>query len=301
MMPKALDATYRTRAIPPGSLRHWSWLFAARESQPPLLGVYALLAEWNALIDPATERSAAHIKLAWWREEMRRLVDGTPVHPISVYLKSLPRAAVVDFAPLVLAVDAAATELSGVPLERAADLEPQSQALRGNPLSVAAQRSQPLRQLHRSHSDLTGTGLGQCIGALALADYLSRSVEDYRREARQGRVPFAVDELVAVGIENSQLIAEHADPALQNYLDGLKARAAHQYQMAARALPPSERSAQRHLLVLAALGLFRLREQAPNNVAHRSPSGSARGWRTGLQEMYLAWSTARQAIRSTRS
>ncbi|HEY0800609.1 MAG TPA: hypothetical protein VGD54_07180, partial [Steroidobacteraceae bacterium] len=64
---KTLDATYRARAAPLGSEHYWSWLFACAPARAPLLGIYALLAEWNALRDPKTEQSAARIKLEWWR------------------------------------------------------------------------------------------------------------------------------------------------------------------------------------------------------------------------------------------
>src|ERR1700691_3880642 len=105
---KSLDAIYQTRALPPGTTRYWSWLFAAAEARAPLLGIFALGAEWQALMDPATESSVAHLKLAWWQEEMRRLAAGSGVHPISGYLAGLPRAASADFAPLLAAIDAAA-------------------------------------------------------------------------------------------------------------------------------------------------------------------------------------------------
>jgi len=113
-------------------------LFAATKSRAPLLGIYALGAEWQALLDPSTESGVAHLKLAWWQEEMQRLITGSGVHPISGYLAALPRAASVDFTPLLTAVKAAAAQLGGVPLERAADLEPQSQALWGDPLALAS-------------------------------------------------------------------------------------------------------------------------------------------------------------------
>src|ERR1700722_8966272 len=109
---KPLDATYRARAVPPGTVRYWSWLFAAAELRAPLLGIYALGAEWQALTDPATEISVAHLKLAWWQDEMQRLAAGSAVHPICVYLAALPRAAAVDFAPLSAAVAAAAAQVS---------------------------------------------------------------------------------------------------------------------------------------------------------------------------------------------
>jgi phytoene synthase len=277
MTPRTLDATYRERAIPTGSVRHLSWLFAAPAARPPLLGVYALQAEWNALMDPVTERSAAQIKLGWWQEEMRRLVGAVPVHPISVYLAHLPGAVGSVFAPLVTAIDAAAVEVSGAPLECAKDLQPHAQRLRGNPLLVAA----TLGDSEARSSVAMQDGLQACIEALAEADYLSRAVQDYRREARAGRVAFAVDELMAANIDNTVLAADRAEPRLSAYLATLRRRAAEQYALAARILPPRERRTQRHLLVLAALGAARLGESPP------------RGWRA----LYLAWTTARRALR----
>jgi 15-cis-phytoene synthase len=279
---KALDATYQARAVPPGTPRYWSWLFAAAEARPPLLGIYALGAEWQALMDPATETGVAHLKLAWWRDEMQRLANGSAVHPISSYLAGLPRAASADFTPLLAAVNAAAEQVGGVPLERGTDLEPQSQALWGGPLALAS----------RLAADVPDeAALGRCTGALAAAGYLSQVIQGYRRQARIGRVPFAVDELMAAGIGNEDLIADPPPPHLQNYLDGLRSRAARYFESAAQALPPTHRSPHRHLLVLAALGLAHLNARAPLN------SRAAPQERRRLKDMLLAWTTARRAHR----
>jgi len=262
--------------VPPGTARYWSWLFAAAESRAPLLGIYALGAEWQALMDPATEISVAHLKLAWWQDEMRRLAAGSAVHPICVYLAALPRAAAVDFTPLAAAVMAVAAQVSGAPLERGADLEPQSRALWGDPMALAS----------RLAADVSDEeGLSNCTGALAAADYLSKSIRDYRREAQVGRVPFAIDELMAAGVDNDDLAADPPPPHLQSYLDGLRRRAAQYFETAAQALPPAQRTRHRHLPVLAALGLERLNR--------RTPAGERRR----LQDMLLAWTTARRAHR----
>jgi 15-cis-phytoene synthase len=271
---KVLDATYRARAIPLGSARYWSWLFAAPAARASLLGIYALLAEWNALMDPATEPTAARIKLEWWQEEIRRLAAGAPVHPIGSYLASLPRAGAVDFAALAQSIDAAMAETNGAPLELATDLEPQAWALRAEPLAVASRLAT---------GDLDETSLVGCTRALAVADYLSRSSRDYLREARLGRVPFPVDELLAAGIDNADLCADQPPERLQSYLRQLRRRAAHQYEIAAQALPRASRSPQRHLMVLAALGLKQLNRGAPTL---ESP---------GMRDMLLAWTTARRA------
>ncbi len=108
-----LEEPYRSRAIPAGSIPYWSWRFAAADARDPLLGVFALGAEWRALADPATEAAAARLQLAWWSEEMHRLSARAPVHPISRYLARLPRADTVDFSPLVRTVAAAAAESAG--------------------------------------------------------------------------------------------------------------------------------------------------------------------------------------------
>ncbi len=240
--------------MPPGTARYWSWLFAAAETRAPLLGIYALGAEWQALMDPATESSVAHLKLAWWQEEMQRLSQGSAVHPISSYLAGLPRAAAVDFSPLQTAVEAAAAQVSGVPLEHGADLEPQSQALWGGPLLLASQLAADVPD---------EAALSHCTQALAAAEYLAKSIRDYGREARAGRVPFAVDELMAAGIDNADLAAHPPPPHLQNYLGRLRERAAEYFEAAVQALPSAQRGRQRHLLVLAALGRSHLQSRAP--------------------------------------
>jgi phytoene synthase len=272
---KTLDATYRARAVPPGGVRYWSWLFAAAQARAPLLGIYALGAEWQALMDPATEPGVAHLKLAWWQEEMQRLSAGRAVHPISSYLAGLPRAGTVDFAPLLAAVEAAASQVSGVPLEHGADLEPQSAALWAGPLAVAS-------LLAADNCD--EPGVRNCTRALAAAEYLAKAIRGYRRDARAGRVPFAVDELLAAGIENADLTADPPPPHMQHYLDRLRERSARYFEAAAQALPTAQRAGQRHLLIRSALGLAHLGRRAPAPERRR------------LKDLLLAWRTARSSL-----
>lgn len=275
-IPKTLDSSYRARAIPLGSVRYWSWLFASAAARPPLLGIFALLAEWQALTDPGTEASAGRMKLAWWQEEIRRLIARTPVHPIGVYLASLPRAGKVDFGPLAVAVEAAVAECSGVPLERGAELEPHANALRALPLEVASRLTA---------ADADAGGLQNCLRALAVADYLAHTTRDYRREARLGRVLFAVDELLAAGVDNADLCADSPPANLANYLQQLRARAARSYETAVQAMPADCRSQHRYLLISAALGLRHLQRRTATLESPR------------VQDMLLAWVTARRAQR----
>jgi phytoene synthase len=259
--------------VPPGTARYWSWLFAAPELRPPLLGIYALGAEWLALMDPGTDSSVARMKLAWWHEEMQRLAAGSAVHPISTYIAALPRAAAVDFSPLLSAIGAAAAQVNGAPLEHSTDLEPQADALWGAPLALASRLGAVV---------CDEAGLRKCTAALAAAEYLTRAIRDYRREARVGRVPFAVAELMAAGIDNDDLAAQAPAEHMQRYLHALRAAAAQYFTTAAQALPSEQRGLHRHLLVLAALG------QAHSHGQFSPP-------RRRMRDLWLAWSTARRA------
>lgn len=205
---------------------------------------------------------------------MQRLTARCAVHPISSYLAALPGAASTDFTPLLTAVQAAAAQINGVPLERGTDLGPQSDALWGGPLALASRLAGEIQDQET---------LRDCTRWLAAADYLARAIRDYRREARAGRVPFAVDELMAAGIDNADLAADAPPAQLQAYLQRLREQAALYFNRAAQGLPRAHRQAERHLLVLAALGLEHLQNHAP------APS------RRRLKDLLLAWQAARRA------
>ena len=263
---------------PSGTTRYWSWWFAAPEAKEPLLGAYALLAEWRALMDPAAESRVSHIKLAWWREEIARLAGGTPSHPITQYLSALPRAHATDFARLERSVAAAAAQVAGAPLEHAADLAPHADALYAVPLRVAA-------ALSGAPHDTPG--VAGATRAAAAAEYLARALDDHRRDARAGRVSFPVEQLLSAGIDNDDLAADAPSAALLAYRERLRRQAQAYHASAFALLPPGERPALRHLAVLSSLGLRRLE-------GNRSPAGSD----IRLADLYNAWNAARRAAAS---
>jgi phytoene synthase len=247
--------------------------------------MYALMAEWRALMDPATEVSVAHIKLDWWRGEIHRLAGGSPAHPITRYVAEMPSAAGAEFASLERSVLAAGAQVAGAPLERAGELASHSFSLYGIPLRIAA--------------ELAGSGAGDgassirsgddCIGKLAAAEYEYRAAAEYRREVHAGRVPFPIDELLAAGIEDADLAADQPPPPLRHYLAQQRARAGGHFADAATALdsvPPGARSQLRHLSILARLGQTQVKElRAPSSADFR------------LSDLYNAWTAARHAAR----
>lgn len=275
-----LDAVYRRRAAPPGTARYWSCLFAPTAARAALLGVYALFAEWRALMSPTTEASVAATKLHWWREEMGRLERREPLHPIGRHLVALPRAAVVDFAPLAAAVEAAAAHAAGAPLAHGSEIDGFGNALWGAPLYVAA---------CLSDAPHDPAALAACTAALGAGEYLARALSDYPMEARAGRIVLPVDDLLAAGVDNADLEAAEPPPRLRGVLATLEAQAVRCYATA-QDLPAPDIAAQRGLLVLAALGARRLQ-------AGRPPQAED----VRAADLLLAWRTARRAVRRARA
>jgi hypothetical protein len=205
---------------------------------------------------------------------MSRMTAGAPRHPITRHLADLPCAPSTDFTPLTRSIEAAGAQIAGAPLERSGELESHADALYGAPLFIAA-----LLGGARAHGSLQ-----HCIAPLAAGQYLAAAIAGYGREARAGRIPFAVDDLLAAQIDNDDLLAAEAPPRLRTYLDHLRQKAAAYFSSATAALAPDERPRLRHLAVLAALGAGRL-----NDRGHRSSADFR------LADLYNAWNAARRA------
>jgi phytoene synthase len=82
--PAGSDAwRYPNRATPPGSSLYYAVRFAPRA----LRDLLAALAGWrqqvHAVLDEVSDPGVARLKLDWWREEIRRTLDGAPRHPLS--------------------------------------------------------------------------------------------------------------------------------------------------------------------------------------------------------------------------
>ncbi len=82
--PAGSDAwRYPNRATPPGSSLYYAVRFAPRTVRD----LMAALAGWrhqvHAVLDEVSDPGVARLKLDWWREEIRRTLDGAPRHPLS--------------------------------------------------------------------------------------------------------------------------------------------------------------------------------------------------------------------------
>jgi len=79
----------RDKAAPAGSSLYYACLFHGEHTQR---GLYALFALYHELLDSflaASDPGVARIRQEWWREELARLQDGRPRHPVAAELQAM--------------------------------------------------------------------------------------------------------------------------------------------------------------------------------------------------------------------
>ncbi|MGR8922061.1 MAG: squalene/phytoene synthase family protein [Gammaproteobacteria bacterium] len=78
---------------PPGSDFYYASLYAAPAARTRVRLLEALRQEIADIEIECSDRGVAHVKLAWWRDELGRLEQGTPRHPRTRALLPAPDAA----------------------------------------------------------------------------------------------------------------------------------------------------------------------------------------------------------------
>lgn len=75
------------KAIPDGSNLYYATLFEEEKNKAIIIGLHAFLYELTDIIQECSDPGIARVKLHWWQEEIERLFQQQPRHPITKYLK----------------------------------------------------------------------------------------------------------------------------------------------------------------------------------------------------------------------
>jgi len=75
------------KAIPDGSNLYYATLFEKEKNKAIIISLHAFLYELADIIKECSDPGVARIKLHWWQEEIERLFQQEPRHPITKYLK----------------------------------------------------------------------------------------------------------------------------------------------------------------------------------------------------------------------
>jgi len=277
--PRSLERTFRERAAPAGSPRYYALLFAPADIRSGLAALYAFDAEVRAAVHPHSEHSAAHLKLAWWAQEVERIGRGAPLHPIGCALSAAAQPLGLDLTCLGDYLVAAQHDLAGLPIADEEELAAYCHRSGGLLQQLGASLAQP-------SADRRGE-VRRFGGALGRGLRLTELVRTHRTDLGAGRVRFAQSRLRQHDVSPAELLAAPPPAKAIALLDDTAAQAAALLTQAA-AEPLADRSRQRAGLVLANLALDALRRMRESRFAPRSlldPPDFLQLWR--------AWRTAR--------
>ncbi len=275
----------RNKAAPTGSSLHYALLFADRDTTPGLLAISALHAEISTIADDCSEPGVAAVKLNWWAEELERLRQGQPRHPVSQAMASAIADHGLDATVLDELVTGARMDLEYGTYPSFRELSVYCHRLGVTPAQIAVQIC--------GHEDPGSLAVAHDLG---MGLQLVRMLRRLPRHLSGGRVYLPEDELTQAGVDRDRLLAGHTDDALTPVLTEHAGRARNFLDNASSRVADSDRMRLRPLLITAVL----YRRLLDTIEADGFPLLQRHHHLTPLRKLGGAWRTARHQRRLSR-
>ena len=274
------DEYCQNRAAGSGSSFYYSFLFLPPERRRAITALYALCREVDDVVDEIADKSLAATKLAWWREEIGRLFDGRPTHPVVLALAPHVPVFRIGREQLYEIVD-------GMQMDLNQDRYPDETALRLYCRRVAGVVGELAASIF-GYEDPETLAYADKLG---LAFQLTNIIRDVGEDARNGRIYLPLEDLNQHGVGVNPLLAANAslqdDAAFQSLMRLQVERARTAYREAFALLPAIDMRAQRPGLIMAAIYLSLLAEIERDGYKVLSQRTSL----TPVRKFWLAWKT----------
>ena len=275
-------AAPQRRGTPPGSMRYFAVLFAAPDVRQLLHAFYAFEAELRDTIGGASH-DMAHTRLQWWHDELTRLGDGRPRHPVTIALAPAMAQRPADLARLRELMHAAALDLARNTYADWPELEGYCGQCGGLQQVIAAALTSP------SDPDEAECRFARRLGAAVRQTEMLR---DFGHDLRRGLLYVPLGSLAEAGLDPQAVAGHPEDPALVPLLAEWQTRLARELDSLPGLLDARQRSRQAHGLVLAALHRRLL--------ARIRPVGEDAAVRADLPPITRLWTAWRAAVASHR-
>ena len=263
-----LDPDFINRAVPPGSMRYFAWLYTPAPYRDLLTSLFVIENEIQSSARAAHE--VAHTRLQWWRGEIDRLVNRSAQHPATQILQSaLPT---TDFSLLHELLAAADMDLARMTYHTQTELSAYLTRSGGTIFSLAA-----TSEAHRTRA----AELGALVRRV-------ETLRDFHADLRAGRLYWPLDELTQLGIAPERALDSAHREQLLNLLESEANRLVTTLQDSPA---PDDYLLARPLNVLAGLHL-RLAERIAADKRHVFTKRIELG---SLEKNWSAWRSARRS------
>ena len=264
------------RAAKSGSSFYYSFLFLPEARRRAITALYAFCREVDDVVDECSDAAIARTKLAWWRDEIARIYDGTPQHPVACALADVRQQFDVPQAHLREIV-------AGMEMDLDYNRYPDFATLDRYCYRVAGVVGLLSAEIF-GYQDPQTLEYAKTLGT---AFQLTNIIRDVGEDARRDRIYLPLDELARFGVSPADIAAARATGGFGRLMEFQFERATAHYERAFALLPAADRRAQRPGLMMAAIYralLDEIRDDGFQVLRQRTSL-------TPLRKLWIAWKT----------
>lgn len=232
-----------------GSSFYYSFMFLSAEKREAITALYAFCREVDDIVDECSELQVAQVKLAWWRDEIEKLYQRTPIHPVTKALLPHVTKFNLDQALFKEIIDGMEMDLN---FNRYADFK-QLQLYCYRVASVVGLLSAQIFGFHHRKTLKYAHDLG-------MAFQLTNIIRDVGEDARRTRIYLPLDELAQFNVTEDDILKSRESANVKALMDFQIHRAESFYDKALSQLPDEDRKSQIVGLMMAAIYRTLLRE-----------------------------------------
>ena len=225
-----------------GSSFYYSFLFLPLERRRAIMALYAFCREVDDVVDECNDPALASTKLAWWRQEVNRIADGQPQHPVGLALKGLGGAFNLPQELLLEIIDGMEMDLT------------QSRYLDFKGLSLYCYRvASVVGLLSAEVFGYQDRQTQKYAHDLGMAFQLTNIIRDVGEDARRNRIYIPMDELKRFNVPATDLLNGNYSDNFTALMQFQYERAEQYYTQALAQLPKIDRKQQRPGLIMSAI------------------------------------------------
>lgn len=238
------DEYCQQKAIQSGSSFYYSFLFLPPERRRAITALYAYCREVDDVVDECTDPQLARVKLAWWRDEVGKLFDATPQHPVTRALRPAIGSYGIEKQHMLELIEGMAMDLDY-------NRYPDYDTLKVYCHRVAGVVGLMSASIFGYHNPQTL----EYAQELGLAFQLTNIIRDVGEDARRNRIYLPLDELEKFGVPETDVRAARETDAFQKLMTFQIERAMTHYDSAFSKLPVADRKPQLPGIIMA--GIYR--------------------------------------------
>lgn len=225
-----------------GSSFYYSFLFLPAERRRAIMALYAFCREVDDVVDECKDLSVASTKLAWWRQEVERIAEGKPQHPVGQALKQVAPGINLPKEQLLEIIDGMEMDLR------------QARYLDFKGLSLYCYRvASVVGLLAAEIFGYRDRQTQKYAHDLGMAFQLTNIIRDIGEDARRGRIYIPMDELKQFNVPAADILNGAYSDNFTALMQFQYERAERYYEQALAQLPAVDRKSQRPGLIMAAI------------------------------------------------